>query len=78
MNTLGGNTLGLLREVRNFVLFRIYGCVVQRSLNENINFVLYYFCKKLLEIGSLSSFFFFLSKSTIAIGLWFSGLRLRF
>ena len=41
MNTLGGNTLGLLREVYNFVLFRIYGCVVQQSLNENINFVLY-------------------------------------
>ena len=41
MNTLGGNTLGLLREVYNFVLFRIYSCVVQQSLNENINFVLY-------------------------------------
>ena len=38
MNTLGGNTLGLLREVRNFVLFRIHGCMVQRSLNENIIF----------------------------------------
>ena len=38
MNTLGGNTLGLLREVRNFVLFKIHGCVVQRSLNENMNF----------------------------------------
>ena len=38
MNTLGGNTLGLLREVRNFVLFRIYGCVVQQSLNENMIF----------------------------------------
>ena len=45
VNSLGGNTLGLLREVGNFVLFRIYGCVVQRSLNENINFVLYYFQK---------------------------------
>ena len=33
-----------------------------------------------VEIGSLSSFYFifFLSKSAIAIGLWFSGLRLRF
>ena len=41
--TLGGNTLGLLREVRNFVLFRIHGCVVQRSLNENIISVLYCF-----------------------------------
>ena len=38
MNTLGGNTLGLLREVPNFVLFRIYGCVVQQSLNENMIF----------------------------------------
>ena len=38
MNTLGGNTLGLLREVHNFVLFRIHGCVVQRSLNENMIF----------------------------------------
>ena len=38
VNTLGGNTLGLLREVHNFVLFRIHGCVLQRSLNENINF----------------------------------------
>ena len=36
VNTLGGNTLGLLREVSNFVLFRTHGCVVQRSLNENI------------------------------------------
>ena len=45
VNTFGGNTLGLLREVHNFVLFRIYGCVVQRSLNENINFVLYCFRK---------------------------------
>jgi len=39
VNTLRGNTLGLLREVRNFVLFRIHSCVVQRSLNENIFFV---------------------------------------
>ena len=38
VNTLGGNTLGLLREVRTFVLFRIHGCVVQQSLNENIIF----------------------------------------
>ena len=38
VNTLGGNTLGLLREARNFVLFRIYDYVVQRSLNENIIF----------------------------------------
>ena len=38
MNTTGGNTHGLLREVHNFVLFRIYGCVVQRSLNENMIF----------------------------------------
>ena len=37
VNTLGGNTLRLLREVCNFVLFRNHGCVVQRSLNENIN-----------------------------------------
>ena len=47
VNTLGSNTLRLLREVHNFVLFRIYGCMVQRSLTENINFVLYYFRKKL-------------------------------
>ena len=40
VNTLGGNTLGLLREVRNFILFKIHSCVVQRSLNENIIFVL--------------------------------------
>ena len=38
VNTLGGNTLGLLREVRNFDLFIIHSCVVQRSLNENIVF----------------------------------------
>ena len=37
VNTLGGNTLRLLREVCNFVLFRNHGCVVQQSLNENIN-----------------------------------------
>ena len=45
VNTLGGNTLGLLRKVRNFVLFRIHGCVIQQSLNENIFFVLYCFRK---------------------------------
>ena len=39
-NTLGGNTLGLLRVVSNFVLFKTHGCVVQRSLNENI--ILFY------------------------------------
>ena len=38
MNSLGGNTLRLLREVRNFVLFRIHDCVIQRYLNENIIF----------------------------------------
>ena len=37
--------LGLLREVRNFVLYRIHGCVVQQSLNENMIFVLYCFRK---------------------------------
>ena len=47
MNTLGGNTLGLLREVRNFILFKIHSCVVQQSLNENIIFVLYCFRKSL-------------------------------
>ena len=53
MNTLGGNTLGLLREVYNFVLFRIYGCVVQQSLNENINFVLYIaYAKTINGIGA--------------------------
>ena len=30
--------LGLLREVRNFVLFKIHCYVVQRTLNKNINF----------------------------------------
>ena len=54
VNTLGGNTLGLLREVRNFVLFRIHGCVEQRSLNENIFFVLYCFRKSFLD-SSLKS-----------------------
>ena len=47
VNTLGDSTLGLLREVCNFILFRIHGCVVQRSLNENIIFVLYCFRKSL-------------------------------
>lgn len=37
--------LGLLREVRNFALFKIHGYVVQRSLNENMIFVLYCFRK---------------------------------
>ena len=49
MNTLGGNTLGLLREICNFILFRIHGCVVQRSLNKNIIFVLYCFRKSFHE-----------------------------
>ena len=35
--------LNFVVKVRNFILFRIYGCVVQRSLNKNIYFVLY--CK---------------------------------
>ena len=42
MNTLGGNTCRLLREVHNFVLFIIHSCVVQRSLNENIIFIWYH------------------------------------
>ena len=46
-NTLGGNTLGLLREVRNFILFRIHGYVVQRSLNENIIFCFILLSQKL-------------------------------
>ena len=45
VNTLRGNTLGLLRKIHNFILFRIYNCVVQLFLDENIFFVLYYFCK---------------------------------
>ena len=49
VNTLGGNTLGLLREVRNFVLFKIYGCVIQRSLNENINFCFILLSQKLSD-----------------------------
>ena len=36
MNTFEGNTFRLLRNVRNFVLFRIHDCVVQRFLNEII------------------------------------------
>ena len=43
VNTLGGNMLGLLREVCNFILFSIHGCLVQWSLNENTIFVLYCF-----------------------------------
>ena len=43
MNTLGGNTCGLLKEVHNFVLFIIHSCVVQQqSLNENIIFIWYH------------------------------------
>ena len=41
VNTLGGNTLGLLREVCNFVLFRHHDCVVQQSLNEKYKFLFY-------------------------------------
>ena len=52
MNTLGGNTLGLLREVRNFVLFRIHGCMVQRSLNENIIFCFILLPRKLSKSPS--------------------------
>ena len=51
VNTLGGNTLGLLREICNFILFRIHGCIVQRSLNENIIFVLYCFRQKLSVVS---------------------------
>ena len=47
MNTLGGNALGLLREIHNFVLFRIHGYVVQRSLNENIIFCFIVLSQKL-------------------------------
>ena len=56
MNTLEGNTLGLLREVHNFILFRIYDCVVQPSLNENIIFVLYCFRKSFHIFHSLITF----------------------
>ena len=49
VNTLGGNTPGLLREVHNFVLFRIHGCVVQRSLNENMIFCFILFPQKLFS-----------------------------
>ena len=51
VNTLGGNTLGLLREICNFILFRIHGYIVQRSLNENIIFVLYCFRQKLSVVS---------------------------
>ena len=38
VNTLRGNMLGLLKKIYNFILFKIYGYVVQQFLNVNINF----------------------------------------
>lgn len=52
VNTLGGNTLGLLREVRNFVLFRIHGCVVQRSLKMKYDLFLFYIASAKLSVVS--------------------------
>ena len=43
MNTFKGNTFRLLRKVRNFVLFRIHDCVVQRFLNENIIIIIIFY-----------------------------------
>ena len=43
MNTFEGNTFRLLRKVRNFVLFRIHDCVVQRFLNENIIIIIIFY-----------------------------------
>ena len=43
MNTFEGNTFRLLRKVRNFVLFRIHDCVVQRFLNEIIIIIIIIF-----------------------------------
>ena len=43
MNTFKGNTFRLLRKVRNFVLFRIHDCVVQRFLNEIIIIIIIIF-----------------------------------
>ena len=61
MNTLEDNTLGLLREVRNFILFRIHSCIVQWSLNKNIIFILYCFRK---------TFFSSIEQTTINHGFW--------
>ena len=49
MNTLGGNVLGLLGEVHNFVLFRIHGCAVQRSLNKKYDFLFYIASAKVIS-----------------------------
>ena len=43
MNTFEGNTFRLLRKVRNFVLFRIHDCVVQRFLNEIIIIIIIFY-----------------------------------
>ena len=43
MNTFEGNTFRLLRKVRNFVLFRIHDCVVQRFLKEIIIIIIIIF-----------------------------------
>ena len=61
VNTLGGNMLGLLREVRNFILFRIHDCVVKRSLNWK-----YIFCFILLR----QKFSVVSEQTTINHGFW--------
>ena len=42
---LGRQHAWVAKRGTQFVLFRIHGCVVQRSLNENMIFVLYCFRK---------------------------------
>ena len=55
VNTTGGNTHGLLREVHNFVLFRHHDYVVQQSLNENINFCFILLPQKLSVVSEQST-----------------------
>ena len=61
VNTTGGNTHGLLREVHNFVLFRIYGCVVQRSLKWKYKFCFILLPQKLSVVSE---------QSTLNHGFW--------
>ena len=61
VNTLGGNTHGLLREICNFILFRIHDCVVKRSLNWK-----YIFCFILLR----QKFSVVSEQTTINHGFW--------
>ena len=74
VNTLGGNMLRLLREVCNFILFRIHGCVVQRSLNENIIFCFILLPQKfsLLMVGMVSSVGYATHSVLLSTLLWWS------